>query len=1043
MDGGLNLNVDAGEPNASGESPGEVARSPSEAVYPRPFGDYELLGEIARGGMGVVYQARQVGLDRIVALKLLLFGPLASPQLVQRFRTEAAAAASLRHPNIVAIHEVGFRDGQHFFAMEYVAGSNLAELARHGPLPARRAAAYLRTIAQAIHYAHECGVLHRDLKPSNVLIDASDQPRVTDFGLAKRIEKDTELTLSGQVLGSPNYMSPEQAGAQRGQVGKRSDVYSLGAILYQLLTGRPPFVAETIGQTLHAVLLGDPVPPRVLNPSVPRDLETICLKCLEKEPARRYESARALADDLNRLLSHEPIVARPAGAWERTAKWVRRKPAVSALVTLVILVTLAGLIGVISQWRRAENARRDATERLRSAYRAEAQARRWSGRPGQRFESLAALSNAAAITPSLELRSDAIACLSLVDARLNLDNRWPAQVGSKGCYFDDAFERYAQCEPNGDVRIRLVNKTGDLRRLPSPAGAISFRPALSGDGRLLAVAYEGGSTIVWRTDDGTQAFVLATAANCLEFSRDGRLLAVVEERPAGSKKMVPVIYDTRDGREVPTLMENVAAEFVRFSPDGGHLAVVEAQGRNVEIRSVFTSLRLGRLAHSSRVSDLAWHPQGERLAVVTLDGSMHIWDARAQRRERSYSAHRPTRSNLIFNRRGDVLASSSWDGTTVFWDALLGERLLTLPVAGSLLGFRADDRRLALNPTSQSPAELWEIEPGGELTKLPLPSQRSSPDCVEFEPGGRLLAVAGLNGIALWDLAARREIAFLPDGSKSVRFDPSGDSLLAGGTNGLVRWPLNWTNDHGHLTVGPPQPLRPGAVYRFDLSADGNTVAILTPTQLAVGRLDEAGLSFRPMGRGRMDYVAISPDGQWVATGVRQRAGIKVWNASRAQSALDLPTSDNARVVFSPDNRWLVTGSGQEYRFWSVGSWNSVLRIPQINPRNLPSRAAFSRDGKLVALPMFGAGIRLLDPASLQELATFPDYGQSQSEVHWLSFSAGAGQLAIAGTSEAVYFWDLLSVRRQLRAMKLDWGDALPSPPVPARPAAIQATVVE
>src|SRR5207247_5412277 len=242
------------------------------------FGDYELLEEIALGGMCIVYRARQVSLDRIVAVKMLLAGASAGKDFIQRFRTEAAAAASLQHVNIVAIHEVGFAAGQHFFAMDYVEGLTLAQLVAKGPLPARQAAAYLKAIAEAIHFAHERNVLHRDLKPSNVLIDsATDQPRVTDFGLAKRLEAETEITLSGQVLGSPNYMSPEQAVAKRGTVGKHSDVYSLGAIFYHLLAGRPPFQGETLTDVLQQVMNEDPLAPHLFMPRVPADLETICL----------------------------------------------------------------------------------------------------------------------------------------------------------------------------------------------------------------------------------------------------------------------------------------------------------------------------------------------------------------------------------------------------------------------------------------------------------------------------------------------------------------------------------------------------------------------------------------------------------------------------------------------------------------------------------------------------------------------------------------------------------------------------------------------
>src|SRR5438094_4370774 len=314
---------------AEADAVAEPASQPS-ALNPQPlplrsFGDYELLEEIARGGMGIIYKARQKSLNRIVAVKMLLFGGQSGKDLAQRFRTEAAAAASLQHPNIVAIHEVNAHEGQPFFVMDFVEGQSLGKLnveceVRNAEW-LRRAARYVKIVAEAIHYAHERGILHRDLKPSNVLIDPFDQPRVTDFGLAKRLHHDSELTLSGQVLGSPNYMPPEQATAKRGLLGRRSDVYSLGAILYHLLTGRPPFVGETLTDTLQDVVNKEPVTPRLLNPSVPPDLETLCLKCLEKEPARRYQTAQALAEDLGRFLRAEPLHARPVNTAEKFWRW--------------------------------------------------------------------------------------------------------------------------------------------------------------------------------------------------------------------------------------------------------------------------------------------------------------------------------------------------------------------------------------------------------------------------------------------------------------------------------------------------------------------------------------------------------------------------------------------------------------------------------------------------------------------------------------------------------------------------------------------------
>jgi serine/threonine protein kinase len=319
----------AGPPAARINQHHRKIRNPKSEINLRRFGDYELLEEIAHGGMGIVYKARQVSLDRIVALKLLLFGQYASQEFVHRFRIEAAAAASLQHPNIVAIHEVGVHQDQHYFAMDFVDGPDLAKLLRDQPLAPACAARYLKTIAEAIHFAHQSRVLHRDLKPSNILIDSADQPRVTDFGLAKRLTPGSSvamdhspLTVTGQMLGSPNFAPPEQVSAQRGQIGPASDVYSLGAILYHALTGRPPFLGQSLSDTLRLVLETEAVAPRLLNPAIPADLETICLKCLEKEPAKRYPTAQALADELSRFLKDEPILARPVNRAEKSGAGV-------------------------------------------------------------------------------------------------------------------------------------------------------------------------------------------------------------------------------------------------------------------------------------------------------------------------------------------------------------------------------------------------------------------------------------------------------------------------------------------------------------------------------------------------------------------------------------------------------------------------------------------------------------------------------------------------------------------------------------------------
>jgi predicted Ser/Thr protein kinase len=301
----------------------DQSRPAAALKLPQMFGEYELLAEVARGGMGVVYRARQTALGRVVALKMILAGRLANAADVLRFRTEAEAAARLQHANIVNVFDVGEIDGQHFFTMEFIEGVSLSEKLASGPLPSRAAAGYVRRIARAVHYAHKQDIIHRDLKPSNVLIDESDEPHITDFGLAKRLGDGSDQTRTGTILGTPSYMSPEQAQGKR-DVGPATDVYSLGAILYELLTGRPPFKAETPFDTVVQVIENDPVPPSLLNARVEPDLETICLKCLEKDPAMRYASADAMAGDLQRYLDGESIDARSFNVLDRLTRMLGR-----------------------------------------------------------------------------------------------------------------------------------------------------------------------------------------------------------------------------------------------------------------------------------------------------------------------------------------------------------------------------------------------------------------------------------------------------------------------------------------------------------------------------------------------------------------------------------------------------------------------------------------------------------------------------------------------------------------------------------------------
>lgn len=321
--------AEAGRPEQVASQESAEAETLLESV-PRDFGSYELLEEIGRGGMGVVYKARQKGLDRVVAVKMILASFLASPEHVRRFQIEAKAAAGLRHPNIVHIHDVGQFHGQHYFAMEYVEGESLAERIARGPLDPEAAARLLEKVARAVGHFHQHGIVHRDLKPSNILLDIDGLPYVTDFGLAKVFQPGSELTATGVIAGTPSYMSPEQATGHAGQIGPASDVYSLGAVLYELLTGQPPFREENPLDTLVQVLDVEPTLPRRLNPRIPRALELICLKCLAKSADDRYQTAHELAEDLEHFLKREEITARAPNVWQRLWSWSRREPALAS-----------------------------------------------------------------------------------------------------------------------------------------------------------------------------------------------------------------------------------------------------------------------------------------------------------------------------------------------------------------------------------------------------------------------------------------------------------------------------------------------------------------------------------------------------------------------------------------------------------------------------------------------------------------------------------------------------------------------------------------
>jgi serine/threonine protein kinase/tetratricopeptide (TPR) repeat protein len=449
------------------------------AHFAARFDDYDILGEIGRGGMGIVFKARQRSLNRIVALKMIRLGEFAGPEEQKRFDREAQAIARLHHPNIVQIYEAGEVDGQPFLSLEFVEGESLARRLNGTPWPASVAAALVEQLARAMHYAHEKGVVHRDLKPGNILL-LSSCPKITDFGLAKLAAQAGAQTETAAGIGTPSYMAPEQAEAKHGPVNARSDVYGLGAILYELLTGRPPFRADTPLETLKQVASADPARPRLLYAAVPRDLETVCLKCLEKEPARRYATAAALAEDLGQFARGEPVTARPVGAWGRSWRWCRRNPTMAALAGLLGLVLIAGLSGIFAQWRRTNIARQEA------------------------------IANEEEVRQLLGEMIDFSPISPLMDYSLPILSTEPLTKAAQHC------RSLLQKRPGDlDVRIALTNVYGRLGTLHLHRWQLDEMASCFRDARILwePVSPEVAASAAWRTWLATTCFWEASGAD--------------------------------------------------------------------------------------------------------------------------------------------------------------------------------------------------------------------------------------------------------------------------------------------------------------------------------------------------------------------------------------------------------------------------------------------------------------------------------------------------------------------------------------------------
>jgi WD40 repeat protein/serine/threonine protein kinase len=999
--------VHAAADNLSQEAPGRLPAALSSEVLPseHPLGDFRIIREVGKGGMGIVYEAEQLSLRRRVALKVLPFAAALDAKHLQRFKNEAQAAACLHHTNIVPVFGVGCERGVHYYAMQFIEGQTLAaliaELGRGGaangagdaleltvpyapgaatpPVAARsterstRSPAFFRTAAQlgvqaaeALEHAHQQGVIHRDIKPGNLLLDGRGHLWVTDFGLA-RLGSDAGLTMTGDLLGTIRYMSPEQASGERVAVDERTDVYSLGVTLYELLTLQPAYNGQSREEVLRQIAFEEPRPPRRLNDKIPAELETIVLKAMAKVPEERYATAQELADDLRLFLEDKPIRARRPSLRQRAAKWARRhKTVVRAALAVLVLGVLALAVSSALIWQK----NRELKQVLYYQCIALAE-REWAANNLSRMQELLEQ------CPE-ELRGWEWHYLK----RLRYNTLPPLRHESAALSvaFSPDGQLLATATQAGFLRLWQAKTGQEIRKWKAhDKNAISVQ--FSPDGRYLASGSWDETIKVWEVEKVLQGEVNAPLLRLehtgrqvwrVSFSPDGQRLASVDYE--GEVR----VWDVSAGHEVLRLggLDAKGSVDVQFSPDGRRLAA--AGQKVIRMCDAQTGQELLTLRSHDAISEIAFSPDGRRLAAVGSfvrvhpDGEVKVWDAQTGQEIHRLRGHVAGLRTVAFSPDGRRIASGGLDQTIKLWDGVTGQDVLTL--RGHLnavycVAFSPDGHQLASASTDRT-VRIWDASPLGR------------------EPGPEYLTLRGHAG-------AVTDVAFHPT---------DGRSLVSAGTDGTVRvWDFWSGKDLGTLPGPPVGDGRLRAAY----SPDGRLLAVGSGSRRVVSVWEVAKVkevcTFPVPGDGAL-CLAFSPDGRHVVSGGWQFA-VRIWDVAREQQVRALQGHNWAinEIAFSPDRRHLASGSADStVRIWD---WTTgkQLRALEHWHRGVVLSVAYSRDGERLASAGWDRTVKVWDAASWRLLHDLP---HPTGGVHSVAFAGDGPRLAWGSTDGTVTIWD-------------------------------------